>query len=104
MNFVDEFKPKRLNRETVMFTALGIKEIADNILERLPFASRAEFSRTCSDAMLVTSSFQTLYDLARNNIQYSEYTEEEFEKMKQAHIVPEDQQQRGTKVSLQFMT
>lgn len=100
MTFADDFEPKRLNSQAAMFKALGVKEIADNILERLSFASRAQLSRSCSDAMLATSSFQTLYDMTRNNFQYSEYTEEEFAKMKQAHIVPEDQQQRGTKVSL----
>lgn len=99
MHFADDFIPKRLNNQVAMFRATGTKEIAENILSRMSFASRAQFSRTCSDAMLATSSFQNLYDVTRHNFQYSEYTEDEFAVMKQHHMVPEDQEQRGTKVN-----
>lgn len=101
MNFAHDYKPKRLNRQAALFRAMGIKEIAETIFESMSFASRAQFSRTCSDAMLVASSFQTLYDMARQDFQYSEYTEEEFVMMKRekSEFATENQHQRGAKVS-----
>lgn len=104
MNFADDFEAKRLNSQTAMFRAMGVKEIAENILERMSFSSRAQLSRTCSDAMLVTGGFQILYDLTRKDLQCSEYTEEEFAKMKQDGTIPENRQQRGTKVGLTTRT
>lgn len=99
MHFADDFVPKGLNSQVAIFKAMGLKEIAENILERMSFASRAQFSRTCSDAMLVAGGFQVLYDLTQQNFQYSEYTEGEFAMIKQQRMAPECQQQRGTKVS-----
>lgn len=98
MNFADDFEPKRVNSQAAMFRAMGVKEIAENILARMPFWSRAQLSRTCSDATLVTSDFQTMYDLTRKDLQYSDYTEEEFAKMKQEGAIPDSLEQRGTKV------
>lgn len=99
MNFADGFEPKQLNKDSAMFRAMGVKEIAENILDRMSLLNRAQFSRTCSDAMIVTGSFQVLYDLSRQDFKCSEFTEKELANMKQQGTMSEDQQQRGTKVS-----
>lgn len=74
-------------------------EIKELIFSRLDYISRDALSRTCVEACPIVSEYVTMWDLTTGQFYEAEYTEEEFEIVRNSGDFGETAAQRGTKVS-----
>lgn len=86
----------RLN--IVSFFNICSTEIKEQILSKLDYTSKAMLFQSCLDTALVVSEFSTLLDVGTGDFHGGEYTPTEFKKLQIAGEIPEDAEQRGSKV------
>lgn len=84
---------------TLLRIMVNTKPIAEEILCLVPYASRAALFQTCREAAWIVSDFQITYDMAIADLGFSEYTEEELERLRLVGEAPKEADTRGAKVS-----
>lgn len=73
-------------------------ETKDQILSNLDYTSKAMLFQSCLEIAMVVSEFSTLLDVGTSDFHGGEYTPEEFRNLQLAGEIPEEAEQRGSKV------